>query len=231
MLQQFEALLGIVGLIPTWALYVLIGAGAALENLFPPIPSDVMVILGGVLADRGVVKIAPVLLVAWASNVTMAIVVYVMSRRYGREIFSRRWAHWLLRPHQLDQLAIFYASYGIGAIFLSRFLPVFRVLIPAFAGVSHLGFFRTAIPVALASAIWYGALVLAGVFASRNVAHLLNVMGHVNGWLIAATCLTFLVVGVWWWRTRRPSVRHAHEVGHEAEYEEGRERAGGRNAD
>ena len=227
MLQQFEALLGIVGMIPTWALYVLIGTGAALENLFPPIPSDVMVILGGVLVDRGVVKLAPVLLVAWASNVAMAIFVYVMSRRYGREIFSRRWAHWLLRPHQLDQLAIFYATYGIGAIFLSRFLPVFRVLIPAFAGVSHLGFFRTAIPVAVASAIWYTALVVAGLFASRNVPRLLEVAGDVNGWLLATTCLAFIGIGVWWWRTRRPSIRHAHEDP-EAEPHE---RAGARDAD
>lgn len=227
MAEQFEALLGIVSMTPTWALYVLIGAGAALENIFPPIPSDVMVILGGVLADRGVVKIVPVLLVAWASNVTLAIVVYVMSRRYGREVFSHRWAHWLLRPHQLDQLAIFYARYGTGAIFLSRFLPVFRVLIPAFAGVSHLGFFRTAIPVALASAIWYGALVLAGVFASRNVANLLDVVGQVNGWLVAVTVLAFIGVGVWWWRTRGPSVRQAHE----ALEKERQERAGVWDAD
>lgn len=220
MAQQFEALLSLVSLIPTWGLYVLIGAGAALENVFPPVPSDVMVILGGVLADRGVVKIVPVLLVAWASNVTLAIIVYVMSRRYGREVFSHRWAHWLLRPHQLDQLAVFYTTYGTGAIFLSRFLPVFRVLIPAFAGVSHLGFFRTTIPVALASAIWYGALVLAGVFASRNVAHLLEVVGQVNVWLLVATCLAFAAVGVWWWRTRRPSVRRAHDAQEDTEHTE-----------
>ncbi len=228
MVQQFEALLGMVSLVPTWAVYVLIGAGAALENIFPPIPSDVMVILGGVLADRGVVKIVPVLLVAWASNVTLAIIVYVMSRRYGREVFEHRWAHWLLRPHQLDQLAIFYTTYGTGAIFLSRFLPVFRVLIPAFAGVSHLGFFRTTIPVALASAIWYGALVLAGVFASRNVPLLLDIVGQVNVWLVVAACLAFVGVGVWWWRTRRPSVRRAHD---ELKLEEDGEPAGVWDAD
>ena len=209
MVQQFETLLGIVSLIPTWAVYVFIGAGAALENLFPPIPSDVMVILGGVLADRGVVKIVPVLLVAWVSNVALALLVYAMSRRYGREVFEHRWAHWLLRPHQLQQLGVFYSTYGTAAIFLSRFLPVFRVLIPAFAGVSHLGFFRTALPLAAASAIWYGALVLAGVFASRNVPYLLEIVGHVNVWLLAAAGAACLGTAIWWWRTRRPSVRHA----------------------
>lgn len=211
MVQQFEMLLGVVSLIPTWAVYALIGAGAALENIFPPVPSDVMVILGGVLADRGVVEIVPVLLVAWVSNVSLALVVYAMSRRYGREVFEHRWAHWLLRPHQLEQLGVFYTTYGTVAIFLSRFLPVFRVLIPAFAGVSHLGFFRTALPLAAASAIWYGALVLAGVFASRNVPYLLGIVGQVNVWLLAAAGAACLGIAIWWWRTRRPSVRHAHD--------------------
>jgi membrane protein DedA with SNARE-associated domain len=210
--EQFEALLGVFSLIPHWAIYLVIGGGAALENILPPIPSDLMVILGGVLVDRGVVRFTPVLLVAWFSNVALAILVYVGARRYGRGVFSHRWAHWLLRPHQLEQLAVFYSRYGTAAIFLSRFLPVFRVLVPAFAGVSQLGFFRTAIPVAAASAIAYTVLILAGMFASRNVPRLLGIVGHLNTWLLVAAGLAFIGVGIWWWRTRRPRVLQRHEV-------------------
>lgn len=208
--EQFEALLGLFSLIPTWAIYLVIAAGAALENIFPPVPSDLMVILGGVLVDRGVVRFAPVLIIAWASNVLLALLVYVAARRYGRDLFSHRWAHWLLRPHQLEQLAAFYSSYGTGAIFLSRFLPVFRVLVPAFAGVSRVGFVRTAIPVAGASAIAYTALLVAGVFASRNVPRLLELIGRVNSGLMVAAVLAFVGVTIWWWRTRRPRVLQRH---------------------
>ncbi len=204
MAEQVELFLRLFSLVPIQAVYVLIGAGAALENILPPVPSDVMVVLGGVLADRGVVRPAPVFFCAWGSNVVLAVGVYGMSRRYGRDVFSRRWAHWLLRPHQLAQLDAFYRRFGIGAIFVSRFLPVFRVLVPAFAGVSGVGFFRTTIPVATASALWYAVLVGAGIFASRNVPRIIGVLGHVNGWLLGAATLGLVAIGVWWWRSRHP---------------------------
>lgn len=202
MQEELRFLVDLVGRIPTWAIYVLVSAGAAAENVFPPIPSDTFVIVGGVLADRGILRFGTVFGVAWGGNVAAALFVYGMARRYGRAIFQTGWGQWLLRPHQLQRLSVFYDRYGTASVLFSRFVPVFRVVVPAFAGISGLGVWRTALPLALASAAWYVALLWGGMLASRNLPRLVELVNQVRGglWLVAG--LLSLVVFAWWWRGR-----------------------------
>jgi membrane protein DedA with SNARE-associated domain len=205
---MLDRLLELVEMVPVETVYLLVGAGAAVENVFPPVPSDTFVVLGGVLADRGFLEWELVLAVAWIANLTLGCFVYLMGRRYGRAIFETRWGRWLLRPHQLQRMAGFYEQYGTLTILVSRFFPVFRVLVPAFAGISRLGFVRTAAPMGIAAAAWYAALVWAGVFASRNVPRLVRWMETANVWLLAGAGVLALALGTWWWRTRRHDGEH-----------------------
>lgn len=202
MLEQLEALLGLISEIPVEAVYLLIAAGAAIENVFPPIPSDIFVLGGAILADRGILRADLVFLVAWTGNLLLGLGVYAAARSYGAGLFSTRWGRWLLRPSQLERMAVFYDDYGTLTVLVSRFFPVFRVLVPAFAGVSRLGFWRTAIPLALASAAWYGALLGAGILLSRNLPRLLEALGAVNTTVAVVAGVVALLLGVLWWRTR-----------------------------
>lgn len=201
--DQLEGLVDLLRAFPVETVYVLIGAGAAVENIFPPIPSDTFVLLGGVLADRGVLEARYVFGVAWLSNILLASFVYLMGLRYGRAIFETRWGAWILRPHQLRRMDEFYRRYGAITVLVSRFFPVFRVLVPAFAGISRLGFWRTTLPLGLASAVWYGILVAAGIFTSRNVPRLLDLLGQVNAGLLVGALALAALVAAWWWRSRR----------------------------
>lgn len=202
MQETLDRLLALVGFVPVETLYVVIAVGAAVENVFPPIPSDTFVLLGGVLADRGFLAWRVVLAVAWSANLAMGLFVYLAGRRYGRAIFDTRWGQWLLRPHQLNQMAAFYERHGALTVLVSRFFPVFRVLVPAFAGISRLGFWRTAAPLAASSAVWYGVLVWAGIAASRNIPRLVRWAETANLWLVAAAATLAGLVLAWWWRSR-----------------------------
>jgi membrane protein DedA with SNARE-associated domain len=202
MREQIDALLGLVSHVPVETMYLLVGAGAAIENLFPPVPSDMVVVAGAVLADRGFLDGRLVFLVAWASNLILALGVYFAARRFGKGLFETRWGRWLLRPAQLRRMSVFYEEYGTLTILVSRFFPVFRVLVPAFAGISRLGFWRTSIPLALASAAWYGVLVAAGVIFSRNLDRLLGMLGAVNTTVGAVAALAAILLALLWWRTR-----------------------------
>ncbi len=202
-MAEFEQLLALLLSIPRWLAYVLLGAGAAIENIFPPVPSDTVVVLGGILADRGGLSVWPVLVVAWLSNVGVALLVYALARRHGKGVFQTRWGKRLLRPHQLNHLADFYERYGLAAIFGSRFLPVLRVLIPVFAGITGLGFIRTAIPLVTASLAWYTVMVFAGVFASRNIERIFGWLGTANSWLLGIALVLLAGIAYWWVRTRR----------------------------
>ncbi len=202
MLDELEKLLGLISRVPVETIYLLIAAGAAIENVFPPIPSDVVVLVGAILADRGVLRADVVFVVAWAGNLALSLAVYAAARSYGAGLFATRWGRWLLRPRQLERMAVFYDQYGTLTVLVSRFFPVFRVLVPAFAGVSRLGFWRTAIPLATASAVWYGVLVAAGILLSRNLPRLVEALQAVNLTAAAIALVLAGLIGFVWWRTR-----------------------------
>lgn len=202
MQELLQELLQIVGRIPLWSIYLIVGLGAAVENVFPPVPSDTFVLLGAILAEEQLLRFDVVFGVAWVGNVALAMVVYAMGRRFGRTLFETQWGQRVLRPHQLDRLQAFYDRYGAVSVLFSRFLPVFRVIVPAFAGVSRLGFWRTLVPLGLASALWYGLLLWAGAFAARNVPKLVALVDRAQGGLWAAAAVVAVAVAVWWWRTR-----------------------------
>ena len=202
MTGSIEELLDWLSAAPAAVVYLALGFAAALENIIPPIPADVVVLFGGVLAGQGAANVWLVFLAVWIANVAGALLVYFIGRRFGAAFFAGRWGQLLLQPNQVQQLDTFYRSYGIRVIFFSRFLPMFRAVVPVFAGVSQLPFWRTALPMAAASGLWYGMIVYLGAVAGRNWREILEALSDTGRWLwIAALVLTLAVA--WWWRKSR----------------------------
>ena len=200
---MIHRILAVLAAMPGALIYLVLGAGAAVENVIPPVPADTFVLVGAFLAARGAARLWLVFLVTWVGNVSSALVVYGLARRYGRAFFERRVGHWLLHPRQLAQIGLFYERWGEPAIILSRFLPGFRAMVPVFAGVTRLSFLRVALPVAFASALWYGALVLLGSLAGHNLDWISHTFAHVSGALLWAALALLAVLAAWWWLTRR----------------------------
>lgn len=198
-----EAILqSLLRLPPAW-LYLFLGLGAAAENVVPPVPADTFVLLGAFLAAQGRASIPGVFLSTWIPNFAGSFGMYALARRYGRGVFDTRAGRFLLRPKQLSKLDTWYATHGAKIIFFSRFVPGFRALVPVFAGVSGLGAGRTLVPIALASAIWYGALIALGTLLGKNWDLVLRTFGSVNRALALLALVLAGLVGWAWWRTRR----------------------------
>lgn len=197
-----EGFVAWVDRIPNLVVYLALGAGAAVENVIPAVPADTFVVLGGFLAALGDLKARWVFLATWGCNVASALVMYRVGHTHGREFFLSGWGRRLLNPHQMKRLGVFYGRWGSLAIFVTRFLPGLRAVVPVFAGVTHQRASSVVVPLAAASAIWYGALVWAGTLAGHNLDRVLGVVRDVNLWLLVGA---FAVGGgacFWWWRTR-----------------------------
>ncbi len=198
-----DAILSFLGAQGPILLYTLLGAGSALENLFPPIPADTFVLIGAFLAAGGRADARTVFLVTWLANASAALLVYWAGRRFGRPFFQAGLGRFLLNPAQLRRLGGFYDRWGLPAIFFARFLPGLRAMVPVFAGVTHQSFPIVAFPVLVASGIWYGGLVWLGATAGRNLAGLGEQVAGVNRVLMGLAVVVFGVILFWWLRTRR----------------------------
>ena len=198
-----DALIDSVVGLPPALVYVVLGLGSAVENLFPPVPADTFILLGGFLAGRGRLDAWTVFAVTWACNVASALVVYGIGHRYGRSFFELGMGRHILHEGQLERMRAFYRRWGTYAIFFTRFLPGFRAVVPVFAGVSHQRFLPVALPLATASALWYAVLVWLGATTARNLDTLLGWLAGANRVLLIAAAVLAVAVGAWWWRTRR----------------------------
>ncbi len=185
----------LLGLPDAWV-YWAIGSLAAVENIFPPVPADTAAALGAYLSQRGTISANAVFGITWSANVGGAIAVYLTGRTLGRQFFTGRLGQRLLRPKRLRRMERLYKRYGSWGIFLSRFVPGVRVVVPAFAGIAHLSWPRAVIPMAVASGIWYAALVFTVARVAGPLEDVAHVLGGLN-WGVLAVGLLFVGFVLW----------------------------------
>lgn len=198
-----DSLLGFLNDSSPFIIYVVLGVGAAIENIIPPIPADTFVLLGGFLAARGQANELTVFLVTWSANVFSALAVYAAAYHYGASFFATRIGRYVLDAGQLEAVHSFYRRWGTTAIFYTRFLPGLRAVVPVFAGISHHRPLHVVVPLATASAIWYGVIVWAGALAGHNLDRILALQSRINVTLAVIAVLVFAPIALWWFRSRR----------------------------
>lgn len=198
-----QALLDWIGALPVAALYTVLWFAAAIENVFPPLPADTVVAFGSFLAARGHGTVAAAFFFTWSGNVVGAACMYAMGRRYGAARMERR----LLGQHPggADQrLRILYGRYGLGALFLSRFLPGVRAIVPPFAGALRIPPGRALLAIAAASAIWYGLVTWLAFRVGASWEVLVERIQDVNRTAaIIVAVLLLLALGGWLFMRRR----------------------------
>lgn len=132
----------------------------------------------------------------WSANVGSAAAVYALARRYGRDFFRGRLGRALLSEASLAHIGRAYEKYGTVGIFVSRLLPVWRVVVPPFAGISGVPAWRVLVPLGLASALWYGGLTYLVATLGTNLDTVLAALHHLNVALAVVAVLGLIAAGV-----------------------------------
>ncbi len=203
--MNVEAFLAWLGELPVTTLYVAIGGISAIENIFPPFPADGAVAFGSFLAARGKASPYSTFLVAWLGNLTGASFMYYVGRRYGAGAFMARLERWGGKGAE-QRLRKLYERYGLPALFISRFLPGVRALVPPFAGAMKLPPAGVALAIAAASGIWFAFVTWIAFEAGNDWDGVYSRMVHsskvaaIGGALIAA-----VIAALFYVRQRRNS--------------------------
>ncbi|MEV0050910.1 DedA family protein [Saccharopolyspora shandongensis] len=145
------------------------GLAVALENLFPPIPSEVILPLAGFAASRGTMSLLGAILWTTLGSLVGAVVLYYLGAWLGRDRTRAIAAKLpLVKVSDVDRTEAWFARHGTKAVFLGRMVPIFRSFISLPAGVERMRMPAFLLLTALGSLIWNTALVLAGYLLGQS---------------------------------------------------------------
>ncbi|GGD92518.1 alkaline phosphatase [Aureimonas endophytica] len=182
-----------------------------LENVFPPIPSEIIMPLAGYQAAVGEMSIAVVILAGMAGSLLGILPWYYLGYAIGEKriiALAARFGRWLtMTPEDVETADKWFRKWGYWAVFLGRLVPTVRTLISVPAGLARMPFWAFLAFSALGTLIWTGGLALAGYLMGQRYDLIEGYIGPVSNAVI------ILAVAVYLWRvvTFKPSPR-AHAV-------------------
>lgn len=162
--------------IADWAVRVmetLSGPGAALlialENIFPPLPSEIILPLAGFTASQGNMNLVAAILWTTAGSMTGAVVLYYLGSWLGRDRvrkFARQLP--LVKVSDVNKAENWFIKHETRAVFFGRMIPVVRSLISIPAGIERMSMKLFIIYTLAGSLIWNTTLVVAGYTLGEN---------------------------------------------------------------
>lgn len=179
-----------------WAQEVLIAHGVGmlvllilLENVFPPIPSEVILPLAGFLVFQGEMTFAEAVVAATVGSLSGAAVLYALGRHGGRPLLLRYGRILRLDDRRLDRADDWFDRHGPKIVFFGRMLPGVRSIVSVPAGLSEMRVPVFAVLTALGSALWNGALIGAGWALGERWRDVEEIVGPLTVPVLAAVTL------------------------------------------
>jgi membrane protein DedA with SNARE-associated domain len=165
---MFDWITGVIGRLG----YAGVAALTFLENLFPPIPSELVIPLAGFVAAQGELKLGIVIAFATVGSLAGATAWYALGRRVGEQRL-REWVErngkWLtLSTRDIDRAALWFKRRGKAAVFVGRLIPGVRTFISLPAGFAQMPLAPFLVFSAAGTLIWTAALAYAGVMLRSN---------------------------------------------------------------
>lgn len=146
-----------------------VGIAIFLENVFPPIPSEVVLPLAGFTASVGTINVWAAFIWATVGSVAGAYVLYYIGAAIGAQRLRRvaEWM-WLVEPEDVDKSLAWFDKYGQWSIFFGRLLPGVRSLISIPAGIDRMNLVTFGLFSLAGSALWNAILIYLGFVLGEN---------------------------------------------------------------
>ncbi|SDO28710.1 DedA family protein [Lentzea jiangxiensis] len=181
------------------------GIAVALENVFPPVPSEVILPLAGFTAGQGKISLIAAILWTTAGSVVGALVLYGLGAWLGVDRL-RKAADKIpfVTASDVDKADEWFDKHGNKAVFFGRMVPVVRSLISIPAGVSGMPILKFTVYTAAGSLVWNTALILAGYALGENY----ELVDRYLGW-VSIVVLAGLAIAIIWFVVSRSKARRS----------------------
>ncbi|MGC4745379.1 DedA family protein [Micromonospora sp. DT201] len=166
------------------------GLAVALENLFPPIPSEVILPLAGFTASQGKMSLFAAIIWTTIGSVVGAVALYYVGVALGRDRVRAIAARLpLIKLSDIDKTETWFVRHGVKTVFFGRMIPIFRSLISIPAGVERMPIATFLLYTTLGSLIWNTVFVMAGYLLGENWHSVESYVGTFQNVVIAVCAL------------------------------------------
>ncbi|MEH6941326.1 DedA family protein [Bacillus sp. JJ722] len=186
-----------------WGVFLLI----ALENIFPPIPSEVILTFGGFMTEKTNLTVTGVIMVSTAGSVIGAILLYGIGRLLDVErlekIIDRYGRILRLTKDDLYRADAWFDKYGIWTVLFCRLIPLIRSLISIPAGMSNMNFGLFLLLTTIGTLVWNTILVNVGAAVGSNWHEIVGYMDIFSNVVYAILAILGILVIVWYMKKRK----------------------------
>uniref|UniRef100_A0A7V2ZIS6 DedA family protein n=1 Tax=Ignavibacterium album TaxID=591197 RepID=A0A7V2ZIS6_9BACT len=189
-----EILTRISELSPIW-IYLTIFFFAFVENIFPPSPSDMVIVIGGSLVGASDLHFVPVLIFATGGSLVGFLTAFSIGWQIDKRILHSGKIKFLT-VESIEKVENAFRKYGYFLIIANRFLPGTRAVISFFAGMSRLNIHYTVLLSAASALLWNTILISLGMIFGENIQKVDAFLNTYNQVVIILTVIViaFLII-------------------------------------
>jgi membrane protein DedA with SNARE-associated domain len=174
-----------------------------LENVFPPIPSEIVLPLAGYYVEAGRLGFVEAVIASTIGATAGALLLYAIGRYGGMPLVLRYKRVLRVTEAEIERADAWFDHYGPWIVFFARMIPIIRSIVSIPAGMSEMPLLRFTLLTAAGAAIWNTGLIGAGYALGGNYEEVESVVGPLSRVILVALVLAALYIGYRWLRRRR----------------------------
>jgi membrane protein DedA with SNARE-associated domain len=155
-----------------------------LDNVFPPIPSEVIMPSAGFAASKGQLLLSGVIIAGSIGSLVAAALLYWVGRRIpNQSIFNwvdRYGKYLFIKSEDVKKALDWFEKYGHRVVFFGRMIPAVRSLISIPAGMSHMPFWKFMLYSGVGTIIWTTFLACVGYYFGNNIELMQQIFSRVG---------------------------------------------------
>jgi len=201
---MLQEILTYISTLDTGYVYLILFFFAFIENVFPPSPSDVVVIIGATLISSTSAGFIPILLITSIGSALGFILMYLVGNFFGDNIL-RSGKLKFISPESLDSTSKWFNKYGYYLILVNRFLPGTRSVISFFTGIHKLKVSKTFLFALISAFAWNVVIIFMGMELGKNVSLIDKYLSTYSTIIILLTTVVIFIFAVRYFQKKRKS--------------------------
>lgn len=164
---MLQSLFSFIEQSPPWLVFVTVFLASYVENIFPPVPGDTILVFGAYLVGRGHLSFGMAMTTTLLGSVLGFLTLYVVGYKYGRGFIYSTQQTWF-SPKSLKRVEELFERWGYGVVLINRFLAGLRSVVGLFSGLGKLNIWKVIILATISSLMWNGTLIWLGSTIGEN---------------------------------------------------------------